>query len=627
MQPSGMYRLLLIIALCMQGAQPSSAAAWMQAAQSAWPTSGGEGLLQLRADYLPAFGITVLDDGAPVRGRHNAPLSIVDGRLWLYAPFGNFEAFSGGRLAAASGIELKHGDRVVALDHWSLLPAEQGDQIILQLHDQVGNHLANISHLHVVLDRPAERMHVRHAGITATARLAELLGQPALAGVSLGVLKLNLDFSTPAWTELVANQRTVLPGCEGRPKWPQTGYPLDVALTDMRLIQYQGTEPNTGRIKIAPSASLQNVGEADVPWILPFGQIELYPHEPRDQHPFLVWNLYRIHEGRLEQLAASGLKHAFFTVNSRCELNCSFDWQGDYILWPGCQDVYSESTNDLNHRQGPRDELIPHLGHWDSCGSFFDPECSGEFQQFADDWQHRLMVDPAELNLDGARYFLDAWYLIQFDVNIWNSMAFREIVPQALDTGAWIFEPGEFQPGSPLREWVPENSLSLTAGHQLIVVESDTPDAPYPNNMPLGHLRVLAQVDELDGGLYRYRYAVMNFDLSRGLHGFEIPLPPDAQLREVWMDGPPDVLRETWPHERSDEGVLFRAPREHSLPWFTLYNFEIVTNRAPDQSGSVRLISISEDDRRTLRARVPVPQTSLFSDRFEALAVPPVRSS
>ena len=627
MQPSRMCRLLLIIALCLHGAQPSSAAAWMQGAESAWPTSGGEGLLQLRADYLPAFGITVLDNGVPVLGRHNAPLSIVDGRLWLYAPVGNFEAFSGGQLAAVSRIELKHGDRVVALDHWSLLPAEQGNQIILQLHDQVGNHLANISHLHVVLDRQAERMHVRHAGITATARLAELLGQPALAGISLGVLKLNLDFSTPVWAELVANQRQVLPGCEGRPKWPQAGYPLDVALTDMRLIQYQGTEPDTGRVKIAPSASLRNVGEADVPWIKPFGQIELYPHEPRDQHPFLVWNLYRLYEGRLEQLAASGLKHAFFTVNSRCELNCSVDWQGDYILWPGCQDVYSESTNDLNHRQGPRDELIPHLGLWDSCGSFFDPECTGEFRQSAADWQHRLMVDPAELERDGARYFLDAWYLIQFDIDIWNSMAYREINPQAVDDGGWVFEPGEFQQGSPLREWVPENSLSLTTGHQLIVVESDTPDAPYPRNMPLGHLRVLAQVDELDDGRYRYRYAVMNFDLSRGLHGFEIPLPAEALLTEVWMGGPADVLEQTWPHERSDEGVRFRAPHGQSLPWFTLYNFEIMTDQPPAPDGSVQLISDGENDRRTLRARLPVPRTSLYRDSFEALSILPIRPS
>ncbi|MGY6555718.1 MAG: hypothetical protein ACXIUM_14465 [Wenzhouxiangella sp.] len=614
-----MHRLLPLIVLCWCLVLQPPCAAWAQSVDSAWPTGSGEGLLELRADYLPSFGITVLDGGLPVRGRHHAALAIGDGRLWLYAPFGNFEAFSGGHLAASSAIELQHGDQRVALDHWSLRPAEQGGQFTLQLHDTDGNHLANVTHLHVVLDRPAERLYVRHAGITATARLAELLGQPALAGLSLGVLKLNLDFSTPVWAELVNAPGSVLPGCEDRPKWPQAGYPLDVALTDMRLIQYQGTEPETGRIKIAPSAALQNVGEADVPWIKPFGEIALYPHEPRDQHPFLVWNLYRIHEGRLEQLAASGLKHAFFTVNSRCDLNCSVDWQGDYILWPGCQDVYSESTNDLNHRQGPRAELVPHLALWDSCGSFFDPDCTGEFEQFAEDWQHRLMVDPAELALQGARYFLDAWYLIQFDIDIWNSMAFREIEPQVVDAGGWTFAPGAFQQGSLLGEWVPENTLKPSAGHQLIVLESDTPDAPYPGNMPLGHVRALARVEALGEGRYRYRYAVMNFDLSRGLHEFRIPLPANAPLDEVWMGGPPDVLTAPWAHERDASGLVFRAPPGHSLPWFNLYNFEFVTQLAPG-IGAVELISIVEEHQRTLATQLPVPSPSIHCDRFEQAA-------
>lgn len=606
---------------------PLTAGDWTADTTTAWRTGSGSGVVELRADYLSDFGVEVLSSDEPVRDRRFLPLSLIDSRLWIYAPFGNFEGFTGGALELHSGLTLRHGNQIVALNALYLLPAEQQELAILQLHDSAGNHLANITHMHVALDRLEQRMTVRHADITASPRLAAMLGQPALTGLSLGVLELDLAFSMPDQARLAVQASdsfpmAVLPGCEGRPKWPQAGHEVDVALTGMSIIQYQGTEPDTGRLKIAPSATLRNVGVADVPWIRPFFSIELYPYQPRDQHPFLVWNLYRIHDGRLEQLAASGVKHAFFARNSQCNVNCSVDFQGDFILWPGCTDVYSQSTNDLNHRQGPRHEVTPHLGLWDNCKSFFDPGCEGTATREAGDWQHRLLVDPEELGHAGADYFFDAWYVIQFDINIWNSMGYHRIKPESLESNGWTFSPGDFQQGSPVSEWVPENTLSASAGHRLIVVESETPDAPYPDNMPLGHVRALARVEELEDGRFRYRYAIMNFDLSRGLHEFRIPLPLDASLDEASMGGPPDVLETVWPHERSSAWVHFRAPAGHSLPWFTLYHFEIVTDKPPSTRGSVVMISENEDsdneeDRLILEARLPIPDPSLFQDRFE----------
>ena len=72
------------------------------------------------------------------------------------------------------------------------------------------------------------------------------------------------------------------------------------------------------RVVIAPSATLRNVGTADVPWYPKFhtGVGETYPQPyDRDQHPFLVWALYRQTGEVFEQLAVSEAKHAFFTVN------------------------------------------------------------------------------------------------------------------------------------------------------------------------------------------------------------------------------------------------------------------------------------------------------------------------
>ncbi|TVS13409.1 MAG: hypothetical protein EA419_02000 [Wenzhouxiangella sp.] len=613
-----MHRFLLPVLLCLALPDPAMARDWAPDASSAWPAGGGSGAIQLRGDYLPDLGVEVLEADEPVRERRFAPLTIGDPRLWLYMPFGNFEGFTGGALEARSALALRHGDQVVRLDRLHLLPARQQQLTVLQLHDGHGNHLANVTHMHVTIDHRRGEMALRNADVRATARLAAMLGQPALTNLSIGELRLDARVTVPEQADRsgrgVDHSGRGL-SCADRPLWPQDGFEVDVALIGVNFVTALGQEPDTGRLKIAPAATLKNVGEADVPWFQQFQPADpaLYPHEPRDQHPFLVWNLYRIHNGRMEQLAASGVKHAFFSQNLACQINCG----NGNILWPGCEDTYSTQNNDTATFQGPRSEITPHLGLWDSCGSFFDPGCTGSQTGFAGDWKHRLLVDPQELTQADADYFIDAWYVIQYDVNIWNGMGYHRIEPETVPPSGQTFSLDPFIQGSPMREWVPEGQSTAEAAHQLIVVESDTPEAPYPDNMPLGHLRVLAQVEDLGDGSFRYRYAVMNFDLSSGVHEFRVPLPPDADLLEAWMGGPPDVLETAWPHDRLDRSVRFRAPEGHSLPWFTLYNFEIVVNKQPLADGPVQLVSESEGGARTLEARMPIPDPSVFRDRFE----------
>src|SRR5690606_22348495 len=60
---------------------------------------------------------------------------------------------------------------------------------------------------------------------------------------------------------------------------------------------------------------------ADVAWYQKFtGNSAPYGN---DQHPYLIWNLYRLYpDGSIEQIGRSGVKHAFLTVNSRCISQC-----------------------------------------------------------------------------------------------------------------------------------------------------------------------------------------------------------------------------------------------------------------------------------------------------------------
>jgi len=602
---------------------------WQPDSTTIWPASGGQARLELRADYLPDHGIEVVQGYERRRERFSAPVPVLGGALWLYAPFGNFEAISGGELMLATDLVLRYQGRELAFDRVLLRPAEQERIPVLQMFDAQGNHLANVTHIHALLDHERSVATLHNADVTATPRLAEMLGQPALANLPIGQLWLDLGLDIPPGADLSGHGIDYSGrglSCDNRPLWPQDGHEADVELIGMGQVAGQGFEPQTSRLKITPSATLKNAGDADVPW---FRQLDpappsLYPHEPRDQHPFLVWNLYRIMDGRIEHLAASGTKHAFFTINVNCDLNC-FNGQ---ILWPGCEDTYAVSNNDSSTYQGPRSEIGASQGLWESCNSFFDPDCDGSQDGYSGQWNNRLLVDPAELDHQDAEYFMESWYVIQYDVDIFNTMGYRSINPQQGGSGGYTFSPlGTFNQGTLVEEWVAEGDTDSLVGHELIVVPSLTPDEPYPYNMPQGHLRVLARAEDLGDGTWRYRYAVMNFDFDRGVDEFSIPLAEGAEVFDTWMGGPPDVLSSSWAADVFPDRVVFSSSggRGSGLPWYTLYNFELVTDQAPVEGGLVRLGATGQTEPEALEVGMPSPGSDfltdpvIFDDRFESI--------
>lgn len=608
--------------------------AWQSDSTTSWPASGGEARLELRGDFLPDHGIEVVQGVGRRHERFTAPVPVMGGALWIYAPFGNFEGFSGGELVLATDLALRHRGRELVLDRLLLRPAEWERIPVLQMFDADGNHLANVTHIHALLHHDVALATLHNADVTATARLGEMLGQPALTDLPIGQLWLDLALDIPAGADL-SGRGIDFSGrglsCDDRPLWPQDGYEVDVELIAIGHPDFNngvaggGFDPETGFLKITPSATLKNAGEADVPWFSQFVPADpsLYPHEPRDQHPFLVWNLYRIKDDRIEHLAASGTKHAFFTVNQNCDLNCF----NGHILWPGCEDTYAVNNNDSSRYQGPRSEIDASQGLWDSCNSFFDSDCNGSQEGFSGQWNNRLLVDPAELDHADADYFMGAWYVIQYDVDIFNTMGYRSINPNQGGSGGYTFDPlGTFTSGSPLSEWVAEGGADPLAGHKLVVVPSLTPDEPYPFNMPQGHLRVLAKAYDLGDGTWRYNYAVMNFDFDRGIDEFSIPLAEGAAVLETWMGGPPDVLETPWAATTYSDRVVFSSTRSRSafLPWFTLYNFELVTDQAPVEIGLVRLGAVGIATPGELDVDMVAPGSeflidpAVFQDRFEA---------
>ncbi|MGY6587961.1 MAG: hypothetical protein ACXIUB_06675 [Wenzhouxiangella sp.] len=601
-----------VLAVCLLGVAVLTQPLLADDDSAIWQARGGQMALEVRGDFLPDFGIEVLHHGQPItaRERIHFELDSID-PFRLLVPYGNLEALmpNVGSARLRTGLVLRHGDRTVDLDELVLTADRWVNHPSFVARDRQGREMFRLTHMHILAEHQRDLLTVQNAEVEASGVLMSLLGLEELADLPIGLGWLDLAMDIPAG----ADTSGVGPGCSDRPIWPQDGeFEAEVALIAMSNIAYQGLEPGTGRVKVAPSATLKNVSLADVPWFRQFSNPgNLYPFEPRDQHPFLVWNIYRVMDGRIEMLAESGVKHAFLTINVGCDLNCG----NSNILWPGCEDTYSAGNNDTSTYQGPKDEIEASLGLWDNCGSFFDPDCNGSQTGYSGQWLNRLLIDPAEFQQSGASYFIDAWYVIQYDVNIWSTMGYRPINPTP-SGGAWSFNPGPYQQGPVIREWVSEAGGDSMADHRVVVIPGKTPEAPYPGNMPQGHLRLLVQVTETQPGRYRYNYALQNYDFERGIDRFHIPLPADAVVLDSHFGGGSSAA--AWSVEHGAFGVTFAPPEGQVQPWFTLYNFEIETDQPPvEASMQLGLANEAIADEWGVTILGPNPGPMIFRDRFE----------
>jgi hypothetical protein len=308
-----------------------------------------------------------------------------------------------------------------------------------------------------------------------------------------------------------------------------------------------------------------------VPWRAKFSA----PGPPynNDQHPFLIWNMYRVANGAFEQLGASGLKHAFLTVNSNCA--CA----GGNILWVGCEDTYGVGTNDSSGSVGPRKEVRAHTGEWNRCGSIFDVNCDGvpnsapPFSGPED--KRRLSVLETDLQTPGAQYFWDSWYLVRDDVNIFNTMGYRQVSPVWTGT-VWSFGLlTSLTPGPAIDGWVNPASPGPNADSQRI----DTGE---------GQLTLAVRATDLGGGRWRYSYALMNHDFDRKIRSFALPLPEGAVVTAAtFHDSDRNPVTDWVATIKPGEEISWQGPTTPAgrlgalLDWGMTNSFSFEVNLAP----------------------------------------------
>jgi hypothetical protein len=372
----------------------------------------------------------------------------------------------------------------------------------------------------------------------------------------------------------------------------------DVIVSDIYQTIKWGTIDGITAYSIGTEAC--NVGDVPVPW-----------EADTASHPVIAQNLYRLENGRLEQIGMSWLKHGFAALaDSDCG-TCE-DPGTTALLGVNCSDAYSAT---LNGQQGgffgigglgPRSEVNPVTGVFD-----FPYGTQG---QSGDDVYKRLQV--ANVDLDpaahpDARYFLEAHYVTPDDSaagNFNNNASCREVQIGDLSGGGWDLD----LIGSTLvAESITEIWADLDPEVLLSIVDVSSG----------GRFQVASKVQP-SGGDWCYEYAVHNLSSHRSGQALDVPLPDTASVlatgfRDVaYHSGEPyDGTDWTVATLRGSAGELTFSTatfaeneNANAVRWGTLYAFRFTSDAAPEM-GSVTLDLFRPGDPASVSATAWVPES------------------
>ena len=290
-----------------------------------------------------------------------------------------------------------------------------------------------------------------------------------------------------------------------------------------------------------------------------------------DKHPVIGGNMYRLKNGRFEQIGQSWLKHGFCALDGNeclgCNNNGSCDWLG-----VGCSDPYSAWLNGAHQFLGPKSQVNPYTGVF----PFPHPTppsgtISGRLQVHLSD------VLPADN--PGAIYWLEGHYVTPDDAqagNGYNNVSYRRInVLNNGELGSWS--------GSTIQETSAIFAWNIV-DPQVSVVQIDVPG---DGRMFLGY-----KASDLGNGYWEYEYALYNMNSERAAGSIIVPV---ADLLDVLNDGFHDVdYHSGEPFDGTDWAVVRNAgtiawatelfgtdENANAVRWGTLYNFRFQADAPP----------------------------------------------
>lgn len=320
-----------------------------------------------------------------------------------------------------------------------------------------------------------------------------------------------------------------------------------------------------GRAAFAVGTTSCNIGDQNLKW-----------HADTNEHPVIAQNLYRLYDGRFEQIGMSWLKHGFYALSGSV---CFPDCRGTdgTELGVHCSDPYSASLNGTQINLGPRWQVNA------STGEFPYPPAN---PPITDLFARRLIVDTDDLDpflFEGAEYFVEGHYVTADDAqagNGNNNASHRRVTVSGRDSGV------ELVVAESTRRYQPAIFAWRNADPDVLISNVDIP----------GDGRVIVASRAYDsGGYWRYEYAIQNLSSDRAIRELRVPIDPsfpanlpgfrDIEYHSGEWQGSTD-----WTVNISPVSVRWTGPgagtslSANALRWGTLYNFWFQSKIAPQTS-------------------------------------------
>lgn len=342
---------------------------------------------------------------------------------------------------------------------------------------------------------------------------------------------------------------------------------LDQAIT-------YGDSAGTSAYAIATTAC--NVGDEELLWI-----------EGNDVHPVVGHNLYRLENGRFEQLGASWVKHGFAALQRDLCCDC-IPAASIAALGVGCSDPYGAALNGTQSGLGPRGEIDAFSGtfSWPPGASTGVPPASGLLAR-----RLQVSTDAMDPSLHpSALYFAEAVYAAPDDAadgNGFDNASYRSYERTgAMVQGAFAIEPAG----------VTERGLPAVAAWAAVDPTVRLSEVRVPGE---GAFWVASHGAQVAPGRWRYSYAIFNLNSNRaaaalavpggvqpGSFDMAFPLAHSGELRS----------NEPWGAAQVGDLVVWSAPQfqiddhANAILWGTTYSFFYETAAPPvDTQGTLVL--------------------------------------
>ncbi len=316
-----------------------------------------------------------------------------------------------------------------------------------------------------------------------------------------------------------------------------------------------------------------------------------------NNHPVIAQNLYRLKNGRFEQIGMSWLKHGFSALTGNVCCVCQNPGNSQ-LLGVGCSDPYGAGLNgDQNGFPGcggacgglgPRFQVNATTGIY--TYPYFAVGLSG------DAIYKRLQVQNSDLDPAqnvGAVYFAEGHYVTPDDAasaNHHNNASYESVTVGTFSGGGWNLA----LVGGTVRETPAINAWKAADPQVIINVVDDDGGAPDAHD---GRYQMGYRVTDNGNGTWHYEYALYNMNSHRAARSFSVPVGAGAVITNAGFhdvdyhsgDGEGGVTYDgtDWSLAVGSEVVswstqtITQNPNANALRWGTMYNFRFDADTPP----------------------------------------------